>query len=54
MTQAIDMHLDPQAVEILSQVTTATLTTILLKKGLRNVWMRGTKPVAPPSRTGIA
>jgi regulator of RNase E activity RraA len=48
MTQAIDMHLDPQAVEILSQVTTATLTTILLKKGLRNVWLRGTRPI----RTG--
>ncbi|MGH6624179.1 MAG: ribonuclease activity regulator RraA, partial [Burkholderiaceae bacterium] len=27
----------------LTGVTTATLTTILLKKGLRNVWMRGTK-----------
>ena len=26
-------------------VTTATVTTILLKKGLRNVWMRGTKPI---------
>jgi regulator of RNase E activity RraA len=32
---------------ILSNVTTATLTTILLKKGLRNVWMRGTKPLRP-------
>jgi regulator of RNase E activity RraA len=29
----------------LSQVTTATLTTILLNKGLRNVWVRGTKPI---------
>ncbi len=25
------------------QVTTATITTILLKKGLRNVWLRGTR-----------
>src|SRR5882762_11244101 len=32
-------------VEILSKVTTATLTTLLLKKGLRNVWMRGTRPL---------
>jgi len=25
----------------------ATITTILLKKGLRNVWMRGTRPLSP-------
>lgn len=41
----IDMHLDPQVIETLSQVTTATLTTILLKKGLRNVWLRGARPL---------
>ena len=28
-------------------VTTATITTILLKKGLRNVWIRGAFPIAP-------
>ncbi len=39
--------LDPKAVEVLSGVSTATLTTVLLKKGLRNVWMRGTKPLRP-------
>lgn len=33
--------------ETLSKVTTATITTILLKKGLRNVWLRGTKPLRP-------
>ena len=27
-------------------VTTGTLTTVLLKKGLRNVWLRGTMPLA--------
>lgn len=32
---------------VLAQVTTATITTILLKKGLRNVWLRGTKPLRP-------
>ncbi|MEZ5650499.1 MAG: ribonuclease activity regulator RraA [Burkholderiaceae bacterium] len=37
--------LDARAIEILSGVTTATLTTILLKKGLRNVWMRGSMPL---------
>jgi regulator of RNase E activity RraA len=34
-------------VETLSAVTTATLTTLLLRKGLRNVWMRGTAPLKP-------
>ena len=47
MTSTTPMQLDPQAIEILSQVTTATLTTILLKKGLRNVWLRGTRPLRP-------
>ncbi|MCB2021942.1 MAG: ribonuclease activity regulator RraA, partial [Burkholderiaceae bacterium] len=42
------MQLDARAVEVLSQVTTATLTTLLLKKGLRNVWLRGPRPI----RTG--
>ena len=39
------MMLDRKAVETLSAVSTATLTTILLKKGFRNVWMRGTRPL---------
>jgi len=41
------MTIDQNAIEILQKVTTATLTTILLKKGLRNVWLRGTKPIKP-------
>lgn len=40
-----DMELDAKAIETLSQVTTATLTTVLLKKGLRNLWIRGAKPL---------
>ena len=47
MTETIPTQLDPKAIEVLSQVTTATLTTILLKKGLRNVWLRGTRPLRP-------
>jgi regulator of RNase E activity RraA len=39
------MSLDPAVVEALSHVSTATLTTVLLKKGLRNVWMRGALPL---------
>ncbi len=39
------MSRDREIVETFSRVTTATLTTLLLKKGLRNVWMRGTRPL---------
>src|SRR5215831_19058080 len=41
------LPLDKAIVEALSNVTTATLTTVLLKKGLRNVWIRGTRPLRP-------
>ena len=41
------MSSDTQANAALATVTTATLTTLLLKKGLRNVWMRGTRPARP-------
>ena len=39
------LPLDPALIETLKHVTTATLTTVLLKKGLRNVWLRGTRPL---------
>ena len=42
------LPLDADTVQILSGVTTATLTTVLLKKGLRNVWMRGARPLQTP------
>ncbi len=38
---------DADIFETLRGVTTATITTVLLKKGLRNVWMRGTRPLRP-------
>src|SRR5271155_411727 len=41
------MSLTPEAIATLSHVTTATITTVLLKKGLRNVWLRGAKPLRP-------
>ena len=41
------MSLDPSIAASLSGVSTATLTTVLLKKGLRNVWMRGAAPLRP-------
>ncbi|HEY6336696.1 MAG TPA: ribonuclease activity regulator RraA [Alphaproteobacteria bacterium] len=40
------MTLDQSTIDALSGVTTASITTILLKKGLRNVWLRGTRPIA--------
>ncbi len=40
------MALTTETRHILAGVSTATLTTVLLKKGLRNVWMRGTRPIA--------
>jgi len=44
---AIDAQpLDDATRRALAGVTTATLTTVLLKKGLRNVWIRGALPLA--------
>ena len=39
------MPLTPQALKTLQGISTATITTVLLKKGLRNVWMRGAFPL---------
>jgi regulator of RNase E activity RraA len=44
-TEVLPLRAD--VIETLRGITTATLTTVLLKKGLRNVWMRGTRPIAP-------
>src|ERR1700753_1455178 len=39
------MSTDKRTLDTLAKISTATITTILLKKGLRNVWMRGTRPL---------
>jgi regulator of RNase E activity RraA len=39
------MTINLSTINILTNISTATLTTVLLKKGLRNVWLRGTKPL---------
>ena len=45
------LPLDEETIRILSGITTATLTTVLLKKGLRNVWIRHARPLhAAPQR----
>jgi len=41
------LPLAPAAIDALQRIATATITTVLLKKGLRNVWLRGTRPLAP-------
>lgn len=43
----IDTGKDAELIAALRGVTTATLTTVLLKKGLRNVWLRGAAPLRP-------
>ncbi|HEU0095731.1 MAG TPA: ribonuclease activity regulator RraA [Rhizomicrobium sp.] len=39
--------MDAKTKAILKAISTATLTTVLLKKGLRNVWLRGAFPRQP-------
>ena len=41
------MTLDEAQVTTLQGVSTASITTILLKQGLRNVWLRGARPLRP-------
>ena len=37
--------LDETTLQTLRGISTATITTVLLKKGLRNLWMRGARPL---------
>src|ERR1700754_4470982 len=39
--------LDASVISSLAGISTATLTTVLRKQGLRNVWRGGTRPLAP-------
>jgi regulator of RNase E activity RraA len=39
------MAFDPKITETLSALSTATITTVLLNKGLRNIWMRKVRPL---------
>lgn len=41
------MPLSQADIATLKRVSTATITTVLLKKGLRNVWLRGSQPLRP-------
>jgi regulator of RNase E activity RraA len=39
------MSLDASTADALRGITTATLTTVLLKKGVRRCWMKGPRPL---------
>jgi regulator of RNase E activity RraA len=56
MNDVAVLPLDEPVIEALRGVCTATLTTVLLKKGLRNVWMRNARPLqaSPQRRIGRA
>jgi regulator of RNase E activity RraA len=57
MTNTEVQPLAAATVSALQGVATGTLTTVLLKKGLRNVWIRGARPLAdrlPQRRVGRA
>src|SRR6187401_2468254 len=41
------MTISLSTIEAAKRVSTATVTTVLLKKGLRNVWMPGPMPLRP-------
>lgn len=47
MTHVEPIPLEEGQRQALLAVSTGTLTTVLLKKGLRNVWMRGALPLRP-------
>ncbi len=41
---------DKELIEVFQRLSTATISTVLLKKGLRNVWMRGPQPLSVTER----
>ena len=38
---------DEQSFDLLRRVTTATITTMLLNKGIRRCWLNGPRPLVP-------
>jgi regulator of RNase E activity RraA len=46
--------MDPSTLELLKQVSTATITTQLMARGLRNTFLRGLKPLTPHRMAGQA
>jgi regulator of RNase E activity RraA len=48
------MSYAPEVIAALRAVSTGTLTTVLLKKGLRNVWIRGAFEIGSPGERIVA
>lgn len=46
--RSVRVTLAASTLEALSRISTSTITTVLLKKGLRNVWIRGARPLRTP------
>jgi regulator of RNase E activity RraA len=46
--------MDPRTLELLKQASTATITTQLLARGLRNTFLHGLKPLTPHRMAGEA
>jgi regulator of RNase E activity RraA len=46
--------MDPRTLELLKQVSTATITTQLLARGLRNTFLHGLRPLTPHRMAGEA
>ena len=42
-TETLPLH--PDIASVLAGITTATLSTVLLEKGIRKIWMRGPAPL---------
>jgi regulator of RNase E activity RraA len=47
------MDITPELIERLRRVSTATLTTLLFKRGLRNAYIQGVRPVGVPGNTMV-
>ncbi|WP_321795396.1 ribonuclease activity regulator RraA [Caballeronia sp. J97] len=47
-----DIEISDETIELLRHVSTATLTTQLFKRGLRNVFLQGVAPLVKPARGG--
>ncbi len=51
-TAGVSAELRPELAETLRGITTATITTVLLNKGIRRCWMSGPKPLSGGAVSG--
>ncbi len=51
--KSVKMGLDESTRTILAGISTATITMILLKKGLRNAWIRKSMPLVPSDERAV-